>query len=325
MITVLSEDDLARVALPVDAIMAAVGDGLAAQARGTALAEPTTVFNPVPGRDDMIAVIRGALPERRVALVKTVGGFAGNADRGLATNPGCLTLIETETGQVSGILPAARITTERTAMVSAIGALRLARPGAEVLGVVGTRGIGVQAARYIARSTGLREIRLHGRDPGTTRQAAAQLERELGLPVVPSADWNSCLQEADIMIDGTGLPADRPMFPAAAMREGDVLIVFGAYSTLSPDLGGRIDRLVMDRWVDDGRGALGPLTRTGLLTEASVDALIGDVIAGTAAPRDGAADRVLFCHRGVAACDLALAEAYLQAASARGLGARVPF
>ena len=325
MITILSEDDLARVS-PADAtVMQAVSDGLVAQAQGAALAEPTTVFNPVPGRDDLIAVIRGALPDKKVALIKTVGGFPGNADRGLPTNPGCLTLIETETGQITGILPAARITTERTAMVSAIGALRLARPGAAVLGCIGTRGISVQAARYIAGAMDLREIHLHGRDPAATAQAADALSSELGLPVTATPDWQSCLQEADIMIDGAALPGDRELFPVSAMRPGDVLVVFGAYSALPAALHGHFDRLVMDRWVDDGRGSLGPLTRPGLIGEADVDALIGDVITGSATPRQSDTDRIVFCHRGVAACDLALADAYLSVAREKGLGTEVPF
>ncbi|MEM7506715.1 MAG: hypothetical protein AAF415_08205 [Pseudomonadota bacterium] len=324
MITVLSEADLSGIALEDDAVRQAVGAGLRAQAEGRALAEPTTVFNPVPGRDDLIAVIRGALPEAGLALVKTVGGFPGNAAKGLATNPGCLTLIETETGQVTGILPAATITTQRTAMVTAIGAQHLARDWARILGCIGTRGVAAQAVRYIARAMPLEEIRLHGRDAEQTAAAATAMAAELDQKVIPAPDWETCLAGADIMIDGAALPHDQVLFPPDAVKEGALIIAYGAYSTLHPDFMDQVDRLVMDRWVADERGALGPLATNSSVTEARIDAFIGDVIAGHTRPRRAETDRILFCHRGVAACDLALAGAYIRAASQRGLGTQVP-
>ena len=325
MITILSDADLAHIALSDDAIRTAVELGLRAQATGRAIAEPTSVFNPVPGRDELIAVIRGSLPDEGVALVKTVGGFPGNAAKGLATNPGCLTLIETEKGQVTGLLPAARITTERTAMVTALGAARLARPGAKVLGCTGTAGIGVQSLRYIARAMPLDAIRLHGRDKKATEYAAASLAEELGVTVRATESWNACFDGADIMIDGTALPGDNALFPVDVIDPGALIICFGAYSSLPLGLTEKTERVVMDRWVPDGRGALGPHTTSGEMNEARLDALIGDVISGAAPGRTDPDDRVLFVHRGVAACDLALAQSYLSQAKAQGLGTLIAF
>ncbi|WP_299658109.1 hypothetical protein [uncultured Tateyamaria sp.] len=323
MISILTDADLCDIGLSNDAIRNAVEAGLIAQADGSALAEPTSVFNPTPGADDLIAVIRGALPEQRLALVKTVGGFSGNAAKGLATNPGLLTLIETDTGQTTGLLPASRITSERTAMVTAIGATRLAHPEARVLGCIGTGGISVLSTRYIAAALPLDEIRLHGRDPSRTQAAAEQLQKDIGVPVVATPDWESCMSRADIMIDGSALPNNRALFPADVMAPGCLLIVFGAYSSLPVGITAHIDRLVMDRWVPDGRGGLGPHTTSGEISEATLSALIGDVIAGKATGRHSPSDRVLFCHRGVAACDLMLAQAYLSAAAHKGLGTRL--
>lgn len=325
MITVLSEADIAAAGLSDAAIRSAVEAGLEAQAAGAALAEPTVLFGPVPGRDDLIAVVRGALPARRLAMVKSVGGFAGNAARNLPTNPGSLTLIETQTGSVTALIPAAPITTQRTAMVGTVGAALLARPGAGVVGCIGTAGIAVQTVRYIARQMPLTEIRLHGRDPDRTAAAAAALADELATPVIAARDRMACLGGADILIDGAALARDEPLFPAEAFGPGALVIVFGAYSALPPGFLRPSDVLVMDRWVDDGRGALGPLARAGTVSEARVDALIGDVIAGRRSPRRTPRDRIVFCHRGVAACDLTLAAAYLEAAARRGLGATVAF
>jgi len=325
MITILSDADLAAIALPDGMVRSAVEFGLQAQAVGSAIAEPTSVFNPVPGRDDLIAVIRGSLPDEGIALIKTVGGFPRNAEKGLATNPGSLTLVETETGQVTGVLPAARITTERTAMVSAIGATRLARPGSRLLGCIGTAGIGVQAVRYIARALPLDEIRLHGRDATNTEKAAVALSEELSVPVRATTSWDTCFEGADILIDGTALPRDTALFPVDAIGSGAVVISYGAYSSLPLGITEKIDRLVMDRWIADGRGALGPHTTSNEVSEARLDALIGDAISGAVPARNSPEDRILFVHRGVAACDLALAQTYLTKAREQGLGTSLNF
>ncbi|MEM7547932.1 MAG: hypothetical protein AAF367_20595 [Pseudomonadota bacterium] len=325
MIRVLSERDMEALALSDAAIRAAVEAGLQAQAEGRALAEPTTIFKPTPGRDDLIAVIKGALRDEKLALVKTVGGFPGNDAMGLATNPGCLILMETETGQIVSLLPAAAITTQRTAMVTAIGAFHLARPDARVLASIGTRGVAAQAVRYIAGAFPLDEIRIHGRDAEAAARAAEALSRDLGVPVRTTSDWSSCLEGADIMIDGSALPGDAPLFPMEAVRPGTLVIAFGAYSAFPSDAADSFDRLVMDRWSADGRGALGPQTKAGRVTEDGLDALIGDVVSGRGRARTSGADRVLFVHRGVAACDLTLAQTYLAEAGARGIGAEIPF
>ncbi len=325
MTIVLGEADLAAIALPDDVIRDVVEAGLVAQATGRAIAEPTSVFNPTPGRDDLIAVIRGALPDQHLALVKTVGGFPDNADKGLPSNPGQLTLIETETGQVSGLVSAARITTERTAMVSAIGAQRLARPGAKVLACIGTRGVALQSIHYIARAMQLSEIRLHGRNSAVADGTAIDLARLYDIPVKACSNWESCLDGADIMIDGTALAGNTPLFPLDVIKQGALVIAYGAYSAMPSNLMSRIDRLVVDRWVEDGRGALGPHMQSGEVVAAQVDALIGDVVQSSASARDTDTDTVFFNHRGVAACDICLANAYLSAAQHRRLGTTVSF
>ena len=241
------------------------------------------------------------------------------------TNPGCLTLIETQTGQVTGLMPAAWITTHRTAMVSAIGAVALSRSDAQVVGCIGTAGIGVQAVRYIARNIALTEVRLHGRDPERTQIAAETLSAELGLRVVPVPDWTTCIDGADIVIDGTALPHDTALLPPEAVKPGAVVVVYGAYSSLQSSMMDHIESLVMDRWVADGRGGLGPLTSSGRLDEADVSAMIGDVLGGRANPRKTQEDRILFCHRGVAACDLTIANALLDAAKAHNIGTTINF
>ncbi len=322
---VLSAADIAQLELAPDAVIGAVEAGLIAQASGDAVAAPTVSYLPDPARSGLHSAIRGALPGDNLAVLKAVGTYPDNAARGLTTNPGILILFASDTGLPIALLDASWLTTLRTAAVTASGIRALARPDARVLACIGTRGIAVEAVRLVAGMLALQEVRIHGRDPQTCRASAASLSSDLGVAVRATASWHECLDGADIMIEGASLDRHRTLFPLETIVEGTTLAAFGAFSSFPDGLPARIDRLIMDRWVDGDSGALGPHVARGQISEGSVDGYIGDVLAGQIAGRRDAGERILFWHRGVAACDILLAEAMIDAARKNGLGQTVPF
>jgi ornithine cyclodeaminase len=290
-----------------------------AQADGAAVAATTQSFRPGPA-GGLISAIGGALPAEGLAAVKVVGTFPDNAARGLPNNPALMVLLDGCTGEVQALLDASYLTTLRTAAVSAIGIRALARPDAKVLGCIGTRGIAIETLRLVAPDLALDEIRLHGRDPATCAAAAMSLASELGVAVRPAPDWHACLEGADIMIEGASLAEPCALFPTEVVAPGATLVAYGAWSAFAPDLPGRIDRLVMDRWADGTAGALGPHVAAGAIGPGSIDSFIGDILAGRAEGRRTTGERILFWHRGVAACDIALAALMLDAARNGGRG-----
>lgn len=322
MTTILTEADIETLALPIEKIRGAVEVGLTAFAKGNALSEPTVSFSPNPERSDMITVVRGALPLQDLALVKTVGGFPQNASQGLATNPGCLMVIETQTGRVVGLLPAASLTTTRTAMVSAIGAKNLGNPGPLVVGCIGTSGIAVQSVRFIRQMIEIDEVRLHGRSQARTKRASAQLSEELGVRVRPAVDWSDCFDGADILIDGAARPGDTQAFPVSVVKSDSLTIGYSAYSSFPLGSLEVFDELYFDRWTNDGQGAVGPHMRKGEISAGDVTGLVGNLVDQPASLETRKARR-LFVHRGIAACDLLLADLYLTEAKARGVGLQV--
>lgn len=315
-----------KAALPRrEALLAAVTTGLVAQAQGVAVAAPTVSFHPDPDTSGMISAIRGALPGQGVAAVKLVGTYPDNAASGLATNPGLMVLFNVATGRPRALLEASHLTTLRTAAVSALGIRALARGDARIVGCIGTRGIAVETLRLALPDLQVDEVRLHGRDAAACERAAHALSEEFGVAVRATDSWRDCLEGADIMIDGASLPGHRDLFPGDVVGPGSLIVAFGAWSAFGPNLPDRIDRLVMDRWGDGDGGALGPHVAAGRIGCHSVDAFIGDVLSGRAAGRKDPAERILFWHRGVAACDIALAQAVIAEAQCRGLGLAAPF
>lgn len=319
----LTAADIAGIAPARQDVLAAVAQGLKAQAEGSAVAAATQSFRPGPA-GALVSAIGGALPGEGLAAVKVVGTYPENAGLGLPPNPGLLVLLDSATGVPRALLDAARLTTLRTAAVTALGIRALARPGARVLGCIGSSGIAVEALRLAVPDLALDEIRLHGRNPVACATAAAALSEELGTAVLPAPDWRACLEGADVMIEGASLPEDRVLFPTDVIAPGATLVAYGAHSAFAPDLPAWIDRLVMDRWASDPAGALGPHVAAGTISSVSVDAFIGDVLAGRAEGRCAAEERIMFWHRGVAACDIALAGLLLEAAGQAGCGHDIP-
>ena len=78
---------------------------------------------------------------RKVVAVKLNGNFPGNPERnGLPTIQGAILLSDAADGRLLAILDSIEITVRRTAAASALAAQCLARPGTEVLAIIGCGG-----------------------------------------------------------------------------------------------------------------------------------------------------------------------------------------
>ena len=324
-VKVLTDADIDQLDLQTDDVLEAVGKGLLSQSQGTALAEPTISFEPLPEQGSLLSVVRGSDIGERLALIKTVGTFPGNSALGLPTNPGLVLLLNAETGQPMALLGASRLTTIRTAAVTALGAKLAARPDSHILGCIGSRGIALQAAEYIAQLFELSEIRIHSRNRQSVLDAAKTLGASLEATVEVCEDWESCLSGADIMIDGASHSRHETMFPLDVLKPGATLLAYGAYGSAVADTILKFDRIITDRWVDGGGGAFGPSIVAGHLTENGVDAMLGDVLAGQVCARTGPRDCMLVWQRGLAACDITLAQLALTQALAAGIGSSIDF
>lgn len=266
-----------------------------------------------------IYTIRGILTDLSLASVKTVGSFPHNRDKGLPPDPGLLTLMDTRTGQPRLVAEASTLTTVRTAAMTALGARVLARPGAQVIGCIGARGIAPLAARMIAGMLERPRIKLHSYSPTTRASTVAEM-KAAGLEAETAESWDACVEGSDIVIDGAGLSAAQPLLKTRLIAPGALVISYGAYCSLENDIVDHMDRIVLDRWDPAPSGAMGRLIAEGLMTEAHVGAWFGDVLAGASPARARDTDRLLFWHRGIGACDIALAAEVLARAEQDGLG-----
>ena len=325
-ITYLSGADVDALALSDDEILDAVGGVLAAQGRAETVIEPRTHLFP-RGAQGHFNVLRGATS--RFAGVKVVGDFVSNHELGLPSELALVLLMDPMTGVPRAILDATAITEMRTGAVTAIGARHLARPDARVLGHIGARGTAYWNVRLTARVLPqLEAIRVHSRRPESREAFAARLREDLDRPIEVTADWESCVRGADVVVEASRLTVPAPLLRTAWIKPGALVVPYGTVSAVELELTDVIDKVVVDDWGQAGAGPLGALRAhvdSGRLRRDNLHAELSEIVCGARPGRESDDETILFWHRGLSITDVALAEAMLDKARAHGLGTELPY
>jgi ornithine cyclodeaminase len=327
-LTYLNGPDVDRLALTDDEILDAVEAALRAQGQGETVLEPRMHLKPDPAVDGHFNVLRGAVRPLGFAGVKVVGDFHGNYRAGLPSEMGLLTLFDPATGRPRAVVDAAGITDMRTGAVTALGARHLAPRGARVLGHVGARGTAYWNVRLLAHVLDLDEIRVHSRRPESREAFAARLEADLGRPVTVTADWESCVRGADVVVEASRLERPEPLLRTEWIGRGALVVPYGTMSAVELSLTSIMDKIVVDDWGQAGAGPYGALRRhvdEGLVTAATLHAELGQIVAGLRPGRETEGETILLWHRGLSTTDVALGDALLRKAERLGVGTRLRY
>jgi ornithine cyclodeaminase len=233
------------------------------------------------------------------------------------------------TGVPRAIVDATAITEMRTGAVTAIGAEHLARRDARVLGHVGARGTAYWNVRLLCHALpALEEIRVHSRRPESREAFARLLTEDLGRRVRAVDTWEECLRGADVIVEASRLTEPEPLLATEWVAPGALVIPYGTVSAVELELTDVMDKIVVDDWGQAGVGPLGSLRAhvdSGRLTEDRLHAELGQIVCGARPGRERDDERILFWHRGLSITDIALGQAMLAKAHARGLGATLPY
>jgi ornithine cyclodeaminase len=321
--------DVAALALTDDEILAAVEQGLAAQGRREAVIEPRMHLVPNAGGNGHFNVLRGAFREPiNFAGVKVISDFVDNYKEGLPSEVGLLLLMDPRNGVPKAIIDGSHLTDMRTGAITAIGAKYLARKGSRVLGHIGARGTAYWNVRLLDRMFGFDEIRVHSRRPESREAFAARLSRDLGKPVIATEDWESCVSGADIVVEASRLNEPAPMLKTAWIKPGAFVVPYGTMSAVELSLTDIMSKLVVDDWGQCRSGPFGALrahVEAGKLSEATLHAEMGEIVAGAKPGRERDDETILFWHRGLSLSDIALGHAMLEKATRLGIGQRLRY
>ncbi|TFG89385.1 MAG: ornithine cyclodeaminase family protein [Hyphomicrobiales bacterium] len=325
----LNRFDIEALALTDAEILDAIEGSLAMQGHGETVVEPRMHIEPRAGVEGHFNVLRGWIGgEISAAGVKVVGDFVNNYKSGLPSEYGVLTLFDPLNGAPKAILDATGITDMRTGAVTAIGAKYLAPKGAKILGHIGARGTAYWNVRLLDHLFDFDEIRVHSRRAESRNAFGDQLTRDLGKKIIVTDDWESCIRGAEIVVEASRLSAPQPMLMTEWIKPGALVVPYGTMSAIEITLTDIMSKLVVDDWGQCKGGKFGSLrahVEVGKLSEATLHAELGQIVAGLRPGRESEAETILLWHRGLSISDIALGRAMLTKAARLGIGQRLRF
>ena len=157
---------------------------------------------------------------------------------------------------------------------------------------------------------------------------AARLATDLRKPVRATDDWESCVRDADIVVEASRLPEPQPMLRTAWIKRSALVVPYGTMSAVELSLTDIMDKLVVDDWGQCKAGQFGSLRAhvdAGKLSEKTLYAELGEIVAGRKRGRERDDETNLLWHRGLSLSDIALGAAMLAKAKTMGIGQRLRY
>jgi alanine dehydrogenase len=168
---------------------------------------------------------------------------------------------------------------------------------------------------------------VHSRREESRSSFADRLSRDLGKEVVATADWKSCIEGADIVVEASRLDKPTPMLKTEWIKKGAFVVPYGTMSAIELSVTDIMSKLVVDDWGQCKGGKFGSLrvhVEAGKLSE-TLHAELGQIVAGLKPGRQSDAETNLLWHRGLSLSDIALGHAMLEKAERIGVGQRLRF
>ena len=291
-----------------DAIEAA----LRAKSEGRLHTTPKSAILPGDGRYMMSTL---AVGDDGLVVLKAVGVYPGNADRGLDAINGAVIVMDAETGLLRAVMGANWITAVRTAALSAVAARRLANPDAETVAFVGC---GVQASSHLAAFISMlpiKKIYAVGRGAANVARLCDEAKM-LGLEA-EGANAEDALRRADLVVSSITLDYSvAPFLDAAWLKPGAFAAITDLFIPWTPESAEVFDPIVVDD-IEQEQTSEKPMVPpdrinddlTGLINRSDLDYRPDNVTA--------------FAFRGLALGDYAAAALALRQAEATGAGQRI--
>lgn len=265
----------------------------------------------------LFGLMPGAMGAQAVFGAKLISVFKGNFDKGVPSHQGVIVLFEPESGAPVCVLEAGAVTAIRTAAASAAATDTLARADATRLALLG---YGEQArthARAIAEVRALTHIAVWGRARARAEAFAAEMTRELSLPVEAMESAEAAVADADIVCTLTA--ASGPVLNGAWLKPGAHVNIVG--SSYAGPVEIDHDAVMRARFIVDSReGVIAQgaeflrAKAAGLIDDDHIAGEIGQVFAGDIAGRQDTTQITAYKSLGHIVQDLACAWALYEEA-----------
>jgi len=314
----LSQENVIATGITMPDAIAVMEDALREHGLGEAENPPKPGIHPAKA---FIHAMPGYLRRKKLAGLKWVSSFSGNAGFGLPPVMGLFVLNDVQTGQPLCVMDCRWLTAMRTGAVSAVAARYLAGKNSRVVGIVGA---GIQG-RYnllalAAALPGLETARVFDINRRTADGFAAVLAGELPLRFEVGQSPQEVVERADIIVTATGR-LDQPIFKEKWIAPGALVLPVHHRGWENRTLH-QVDKFITDDWrqLNLAHASVGGFD--GPLPDRHTE--LGEIVTGQKPGRENEFERIIDFNYGLAIEDVAMAGEIYRRASAKKLGQILP-
>ena len=316
-IRILSASDV-RAALPMPKAIEAMQHAYGQLSAGKAVAPPRQHISTDQG---VTLIMPAYLPERSDFAIKVVSVYDANPNLDLPRIIATVLVLDPATGTPKAFMDGTSLTAIRTGAGGGVAADLLARKDANTVGLFGA---GVQARAQLQAVMAVRDIacvNLISRTQASAQQLAAEISEWTDAPEVNLVFTSQeVVAEADIVLCAT--TSATPLFDGNVLRPGMHITAVGTFVPEKREVDTTTIRRA-DRIVVDSREACLEEAGDLIISNAHIDAEIGEIINGDKPGRQSDDEITFFKSVGVAVQDAVAGAAVLAEAEAQELGTLV--
>ena len=254
------------------------------------------------------------------AGIKWAGGFLGERKKmGLPYITSMILLIDPKIGNFRAVMDGAYITNMRTGAQTAV-ALKYLHPEKTLkLGLFGAGMQGHTQTMAIAELFHIDEVHVYDISPEASRKYAEDMKDTVQGKIVIAKTPEEAATSADVVVCVT--QSKDKYVKDAWIKPGGILFPMGSYQECEDAYILNADRIIVDHVGQClHRGALKELSEAGRITEKSIYATIGEIVAGKKKGPGSSSERTLCIPIGTGAMDIAVASIALKKAEEKGIG-----
>ncbi len=278
--------------------------------------EEDQAFNPlrssmlIPGENGLLSMMPGYVNKQDIMGVKSVSVYPENANIGLESHQGSVTLFNALNGTPLAIMDAAQITAKRTAAVSGIATRILAKKNSKILAILGS---GIQARTHIEAMTtilNLEEIRVWSKNKKNAKKLVEEQRKKYAIPFRPFDTVNEAIYNADIICTTTA--AVEPILQGKYLMQGVHINAVGSSVRNTRELDGfaiKLSKLYVDKIEStiNESGDFLMAKQEGTIDDNHIIGTLGEILTKQKKGRNNTNDITLFKSLGLAVEDIATA------------------
>ncbi len=276
--------------------------------------EENQAFNPlrsamlIPGENGLLSMMPGYINKQDIMGIKSVSVYPENANIGLESHQGSVTLFNALNGTPLAIMDAGQITAIRTAAVSGLATRILAKKNSKILAILGS---GIQARTHIEAMTtilNLEEIRVWSKNKKNAKKLVEEQRKKYAIPFRPFDTVNEAIYNADIICTTTA--AVEPILHGKHLMQGVHINAVGSSVRNTRELDGfaiKLSKLYVDKIEStiNESGDFLMAKQEGTIDDNHIIGTLGEILTKQKKGRNNTNDITLFKSLGLAVEDIA--------------------